>query len=80
MSTENNIPQGTPVAYVPEQPSNGIQLQIGNQAPAVEQPKAATAQPAQEEKPWSERIAEARAEQEAKEITIFLNSAGDKEL
>ena len=67
MSTENNIPQGTPVAYVPEQPSNGIQLQIGNQAPAVEQPKAAPAKPAQEEKPWSERIAEARAEQEAKE-------------
>ena len=67
MSTENNIPQGTPVAYVPEQPSNGIQLQIGNQAPAVEQPKAAPTQPAQEEKPWSERIAEARAEQEAKE-------------
>ena len=67
MSTENNIPQGTPVAYVPEQPSNGIQLQIGNQAPAVEQHKAVPVQPAQEEKPWSERIAEARAEQEAKE-------------
>lgn len=59
---QNNVPQGTPVAFVPEQPSNGIQLQIGQDdaptAPVVqEQP------PVSETKTWSERIAEARAAQ-----------------
>lgn len=68
MSTEsNNIPQGTPVAYVPEQPTAGIKLQVGNPV----QPQEPSPQPPpQEEKPWSERIAEARAEQEAKEKAI----------
>ncbi len=66
MSVEsgNNVPQGTPVEYVPEQPSSGIQLQIGQATAPVETPAPQTVQPEQDEKSWAERIAEARAAKE----------------
>lgn len=88
MSVEsgNNVPQGTPVEYVPEQPSSGIQLQIGQATAPTEQavptPAPQTVQPEQDEKTWAERIAEARAAQEEigeKAIAIEDNSDHKKE-
>lgn len=66
MTTESNNMQGTPVAYVPEEPNAGIKLQVGE--PAT--PPAPEPQVTQEDKSWSERIAAARAEQEAKEKAV----------
>lgn len=61
MSTEsgNMVPSGTPVAFVPENSSNGIQLEI--QDPVASQTVSEQAKPSEDERPWSERIAEARA-------------------
>lgn len=61
MSTEsgNTVPSGTPVTFVPENSSNGIQLEIQN--PVASQVVSEQVKPSEDERPWSERIAEARA-------------------
>lgn len=72
MSTESNngIPQGSPVSFVPEGQTNGIALQIEKQDPQVapapvnNEPEPPVVQP---DGNWQERIAEARREQAEKE-------------
>lgn len=56
--SDNVVPNGTPVAFVPEN-SSGIQLVVQNQIPITTETPAE--EETVEEKPWSERIAEARA-------------------
>ena len=86
MSTEstNNIPQGSPVSFVPEGQTSGIALQIEKQepqtapapTPVIAEPETPIVQP---DASWQERIAEARKAQEMKDAEVTKHEEMIKE-